>query len=125
MFRNFIAFSILAKFQLHSISSHSLLGFLEFLASNNLSHSAISHYISAIKTKLSMYGLDVSPFSDPRIRYFNKAIARAAPFKVSLKPIIDIPLLTDMAVVCDSMFMGFVYKAAILLSFSASSGSPT
>ena len=117
MFRNFIAFSILAKFKLQSIASHSLLGFLEFLASNSLSHSVISHYISAVKTKLSMYGLDISAFSDPRICYFNKAIATSAPLKVSIKPIIDIPLLTEMAAVCDSMFMGFVCKAAILLSF--------
>ena len=37
--------------------------------------------------------------------------------KVNMKSIIDIAMLTQIAKVCDSMFMGFVYKAAILLSF--------
>ena len=117
MFRTFLAFLIFAKFQLQSLSSLNLLCFLEFLASNNTSHSSISHYISAVKTKLTMYRFNVSAFADPRIRYFNKAVARASPFRVKLKAFIDIALLKKIVTVCDSMFMGFVYKTAILLSF--------
>ena len=54
---------------------------------------------------------------DPRFRYFSHSLARNSSLKVCLKTIIDIPLLTEMSQVCDSMYMGFVYKAAILLSF--------
>ena len=82
-----------------------------------ISHSSISHYISAVKTKLTMSGINVSAFTDSRIRYFNKAVALASPLRVNLKAIIDIALLKQIVTLCDSMFMGFVYKAAIILSF--------
>ena len=117
MFQNFLAFSIFAHFQLQALTPDNLLCFLEFLASNKICHVGISHYISAIKTKLSMYGIDVVSFADPRIRYFKRAIGRSSPLKFTIKAIIDITMLTQMVTMCDSMFMGFVYKAAILLSF--------
>ena len=64
-----------------------------------------------------MYEVSVVSFSDPRLRYFNRSLARIATFKVNLKAIIDISMLTWMVQVCDSMYMSFVYKATILLSF--------
>ena len=117
MFRNFVAFSVFAQFDLRTLTCEDLLCFLEFLVTNKVSHSGISNYISAVKTKLSMYGLQLACFTDPRIRYYNKAVARSAPLKVSMKAIIDITIFHKTVQVCDSMFMGFVYKAAILLSF--------
>ena len=108
---------IFAKFPLASLTPDHVLCFLEFLASNKISHSGVANYMSAIKTKLSMYGLSVTSFSDPRLRYFSRSLARNASFRVSLKTIIDIPMLTQIMQVCDSMYMGFVYKAAIVLSF--------
>ena len=56
-----------------------------------------------------MYVISVARFRDPRSRNAN--------IKFNLKAIIDIPMLTNIAKVTDSMYMGFVYKAAILLSF--------
>ena len=117
MFRIFLAFMIFANFPLTSLNPDHILCFLKFLASNKISHSGITNYISAIKTKMAMYGLPVTSFNDPRFRYFSRSLARNSSLKVCLKTIIDIPLLTEMTQVCDSMYMGFVYKAAILLSF--------
>ena len=73
--------------------------------------------MSAIKTKLSMHGVSVVSFSNPRLRYFNRSVARNANLKVNLKSIVDISILTQIVQVSDSMYMCFVYKAAILLSF--------
>ena len=117
MFRVFLAFSIFANFNLHSLSTSNILCFLEFLASNKVSPSGIANYISAVKTKLSMYGIPVSSLNDPRIRYFNKSLSRNSDLKIKLKAIIDISMLRSMVHIADSMYMGFVYKAAILLSF--------
>ena len=117
MFRTFMAFTIFANIQLSALTSENILYFLEFLVINKVSHAAISNYLSAIKTKLTMYGFQVTAFLDPRIRYFNKAVAKSSPMSVNIKSIIDIPMLTQIAKICDSMFMGFVYKASILLSF--------
>ena len=117
MFRVFLAFVIFAKFPLSALTADHVLCFLEFLASNNVSHSAIVNYLSAIKTKVTMFGLSSASFTDPRLRYFSRSLARNAALKVTLKSIIDIPILSQISQMCDSMYMGFVCKAAILLSF--------
>ena len=57
---------------LGSLAPDHILCFLEFLVSNKVSHSGIADYMSAVKTKLSMYGLSVASFSDPRLRYFSR-----------------------------------------------------
>ena len=108
---------IFARFSFPSFKAEHVLCFLEFLVSNKISHSSISNYVSAIKTKLSMFGLSVSAFNDPRLRYFSRSLARNSSLKIHLKAVIDIPLLTQITQVCNSMYLGYVYKAAILLSF--------
>ena len=117
MFRVFLAFSIFANFNILSLSPSNILCFLEYLASNKVTHAGISNYISAVKTKLCMYGVSVLGFSDPRIRFFTKSLSRNAGLHIRLKTIIDIPMLFSIIHITDSMYMGTVYKAAILLSF--------
>ena len=50
------------------------MSFLEFLAYNDFTSSAIANHMSAVRTKFAMLGLDTSPFHDPRIKYFTKSI---------------------------------------------------
>ena len=76
------------------------------------------NYVSDINTKLSMFGLNTSVFRDPRIKYFKKSMARHTPFNITLKAIIDIPMLYDIDQACGHLHMGFLCKAAISLSFS-------
>ena len=96
-----------------------ILAFLEFLVLvyRNVSHSSVINYLSAIKTKFSMFGLPLTHFMDPRLRYFNNLLSRNAPFRVALKAIIDKTMLQDIASQCDKIFMGQIFKAAYLLSF--------
>ena len=117
MFRVFLSFCIFAGADICQLSTSTVLSFLEFLALSKLSLSVILNYISAIKTKFSILALDVSPFSDPRIKYFHRSLLLHRPFKVAIKSIIDPSTLKSMVKECDHMFMGPVYKAAYLLSF--------
>ena len=64
-----------------------------------------------------MYGLDTSPFLDPRIKMYNKAVMRHRPLNPFVKPITDIDNLQLIALQCDRMHMGHICKAAILLAF--------
>ena len=115
MFRVFVAFCVFNTMDLSSTSTQTILAFLEFLVFNGVSNT--SNYLSAIKTKFSMFGLSVLPFLDPRIKYFNRLLANSAPFKVKLKAIIDPHTLQKSTKKCDSMYMAQVYKVAFLLSF--------
>ena len=113
----YFSFCVFVHINIFSISVLDLLAFLEFLAYNNFTSSAIANHMSAVKTKSAMWGLDISPFHDPRIKYFTKAITLTSTLKVSLKAVIDIPLLIKIVNQCDKTYMGQVFKAAYLLSF--------
>ena len=117
MFRVLISFCIFAGADMFHLSPSFILSFLEFLTLNKLSPSVILNYISAIKTKFTIFALDVSPFCDPRIKFFHKSLVLHRPFKVSIKSIIDPSTLKSIIKECDHMFLGPVYKAAYLLSF--------
>ena len=94
-----------------------LLCFLECLQFNGVRCSQMSNYLSAIKTKLTIFGLDVAGFADVRLKYYQKAIHMHTPLRVNLKKVIDIPLLRLIVHQCDFTFMGQIYKALYLLSF--------
>ena len=64
-----------------------------------------------------MYGISTLPFYDQRIAYFQKSLVLHKPFAANIKKIIDIPLLTNIVAVCDTMWMGQVYKALYLTAF--------
>ena len=115
MFRVFLAFCIFFSIDYRHLKFKHCVAFLKFLVFNKVSEACISNHISAVMTKLQLYGLPVT--KDSRIKYFSKALALQAPLKISLKAIIDIPTLAAIALRCYSMYMGQVYKAAFLLSF--------
>ena len=95
-----------------------IIAYLQFLESNNTSGSAMANHLSAIKAKLSMLGISIQAFLDPRIKYFQKAMVLHRPFKVQLKKkIIDIDTLHLIVRTCDSTYMGQVFKAVYTLAF--------
>ena len=117
MFRTFLSFCVFVSINIFSISVLNLMSFLEFLAYNDFTSSAIANHMSAVRTKFAMLGLNTSPFHDPRIKYFTESITLTSSLKVSLKSVIDIPLLSRIISQCDNTYMGQVFKAAYLLSF--------
>ena len=116
MFRVFMAFLVFANIQLLTLTSDHVLGFLEFLVYNHISHQGIKNYLSAIQAQLSLLNISTAPFCNPRIRYFSRSLALTAPV-ITVKAVIDIPILKQIAVQCEYIYMGNVFKAAILLSF--------
>ena len=71
----------------------------------------MSNYLSAIKTKLLIFGLDVAGFADIRLKYYQKAVQMNALLRVNLKKVIDISLLKLIIQQCDHTYMGQVFKA--------------
>ena len=119
MFRVFLAFCVFYHIQVNQVTADSILAYLQFLADNNVSSSALTNHLSALKTQFALYALNVVPFQDARLTYFTKARARLAPMKLSFKSIIDTPTLHSIIQQCDRIHMGYIFKAAILLSYFA------
>ena len=85
MFRTFLAFVVFMSWDIQQVTAIQLLCFLECLQFNGVRCSQMSNYLSAIKTKLLIFGLDVTGFADVRLKYCQKAIQRQAPMRVNLK----------------------------------------
>ena len=88
-FRIFLSFCSFAAVDIKRISPVEILTFLEFLTFNNVSFSGLANYLSAVKTSLSLHGLDVSSFTNPQIKLYNKAIMRHRP----LNPLLSLSLI--------------------------------
>ena len=94
-----------------------LLCFLECLYYNGVKHPHMANYLSAIKSKFIIFGLDVACFSDHRLKYYQKAVQLHAPLQVKLNKIIDVKLLKEIVAQCDLTYMGQIFKGLYLLSF--------
>ena len=77
----------------------------------------MANYLSAVKTKFLIMGLDVACFNDCRLKYYQKAVQLQSPLNVKLNKIIDISLLKSIVKCCDLTYMGQIFKAVYLTSF--------
>ena len=94
-----------------------LLVFLEFLVASDFSFNQISNYLSGIKAMAVIHGLSDFPFSHVQVKYFVRSLQITNPITVTLKKIIDIPLLRRIVHQCDQTYMGQVFKAIYLTAF--------
>ena len=117
MFKTFLAFVAFMDWDLFQVNVFSLLCFLECLQFNGVKHTQMANYLSAIRSQFFIFGLDVTCFTDSRLKLYQRAIQLHAPLTVKLNKIIDIPLLVKIYEECDYMYMGQIYKALYLLSF--------
>ena len=117
LFRIFLAFVTFMSWELNQVNVFNLLCFLECLHFNGVKVSQMANYLSAIKSTFTIYGLDVSCFTDQRLKLYQRAVQIHAPFAVKLNKIIDIALLKRIVHQCDLTYMGQIFKAIYLLSF--------
>ena len=66
MFTTFLAFMIFYHIEIYQVNVTILLAFLECLVVNNVKHSQLLNYMSAIKTMSSAYGMSIPDMDDPR-----------------------------------------------------------
>ena len=116
LFRVFLAFVTFMSWELNQVNVFNLLCFLECLHFNGVKVSQMANYLSAIKSTFTIYGLDVSCFTDQRLKLYQRAVQIHAPLSVKLNKIIDIALLKQIVHQCDLTYMGQIFKAIYLLS---------
>ena len=90
-FKIFVSFCVFSQVPLQDLSPVFILAFLEFLVFNNFTYSAVVNAISAIKSKLSSFGISTASFNDRRVIMF-----------------------LQITQVCDTMSQGYVFKAVYL-----------
>ena len=117
MFKVFLGYLCFLRCSTAKVSASVLLSFLEFLTQNYVTVSAVRNYISAIKTEFSLFGLDIKMFEDPRIAYYQRALIINRPFVAKVTPVIDVKMLENITLLCDTTYMGQIFKAVYLTAF--------
>ena len=98
----------------HQLTSGVLMAFMEFLIGNEA--SSVVNHISAVKAMLGLHGLPLAIFESPKIKLFIKSVQMNRPITVSIPAIIDISMLHKIIQVCNTMYMGQVFKALYLMA---------
>ena len=117
MFRVFLAFLAFAKVEKHQVNVNVLLAFLECLVVNNIKHSQLLNYLSAIKTLCVICEWKIPDLKHEKIHFYLKSIQKTSPFSVKMHSIIDTSLLSDIVSTCRLTFLGDVFKAVYLTAF--------
>ena len=117
MFRVFVGFCIAINVDCCKVSLHVLMAFLEFLKLKEFSFTAISNYVSAAKAMLNFYGISTVVFDHARIKLYLRSLQINRPLIITQNPVISIQMLHAICEVCDTMFMGQIYKGVYLLCF--------
>ena len=116
-FRLYMSFLTFLSINPSQVNVDVLLSYLEFLHINGKSVSQIQNSLSALKSRSLFYSLPTTIFSDHKIMLYIKALQKTAPLNIQLKTIIDIPGLKQLALTCDSTYMGQIFKAMYLLLY--------
>ena len=115
-FKLYLAFVI--KYRIDNIdNTASILAFLEFLVKNDVSHSQVNNYISAIKHYFKLFNLSVTQCDHPHITLFTRSLRLNASYTPTTKNVIDIPTLIQISEQCEITSHPLIFRAAFLLAY--------
>ena len=117
MFRLYLAFMIFSKSSPNQVNLEAILAFLEFLVTDHVKVSQIRNYISAIKHYSIRFDLPFTLWNHEKVNLFVKSLQKTAIFKVRLPKVIDVKLLENIILKCESTFLGTIFKAVYLTAF--------
>ena len=117
LFRTFVAFCVVLQLSLNDIKIDQVLAYLEYLTKNGVSFHMLANHVSAAKAQFAIRGLDHKVWSHDTVKYFLKSIRINRPMKIVKKNVMDVDTLNSLIALCDSIYMGKIFKAVFLLAF--------
>ena len=117
LFRTFMSFCVVADLCVLEYTVQNALAFLEYMVKNGVSYGMLANYVSAVKSRFCILGLNYKIWAHQNVKYFLKSVRINRPMKVVQRNIIDISTLRLLVQHCDSIYMGTVYKAIFLTAF--------
>ena len=117
MWRDFIAYQVVAGLPPCQVNTRILLSFMEYLHQNSISSNHIANYISALRAFHVVYSLDTSPFKDEKISLFLKSVKIQASFSPSTRSYIDLSILQDILIQCEKFPHPDIFRPLYLLCF--------
>ena len=102
---------------MYDVDVSIILAYLEYLVENNVSLHMVSNKLSAIRASLIMYDLNYLSLDHPRVRYFVKALKINRPLAVVKRNVMSLHTLKRLALLCDEIQFGFVFKPVFLIAF--------
>ena len=116
-FRTFIAFCNCMQISIFDVQVQHMLCFMEFLSENKVSVNMIANYLSAVKAKFIVYGLNCAVLQDQKINLYLESLNIHMLFNPIKCNIMSIQVLQHLAILCQKNFMGLVYKSVHLAAY--------
>ena len=79
----------------------------------------MSSYVSVLNHYFKLFDIDTSGVVHRKVHLFIKSVSVNSVYAPKFKAVFTIPILHQLALACDSITFGQVYKAAFLLAFVA------
>ena len=113
MWTDCLLFQVAARLSPCQMKIHVLLSFIE----NKHCKSNITNYLSVIRAFHIIHGLNTNPFKDERIQLFLKSLQIAAPLITVNRPTLDVEILQNIVIQCQSLSYPIVFKTLYLAYF--------
>ena len=117
MFRTFMCFCVYLNLNVKNLDVDGILAFMECLHVNQVSVNMISNYLSDIRAKFVVLGLNPSALDHKKVKYYIRALKLNRPMSVTTHNIITLDMLLKIVHQCDLLYMGAVFKAVFLVAF--------
>ena len=113
----YLAFATWMQLTLSSVES--VICFLEFMAQQGSRAHTLMAYVSVMKHFFQLYDLDISVLDHRKIKLLIKSVSMNSVYTPKFKANFTPSLLIKIALACDSMLYGTVYKCVFLLAYFA------
>ena len=112
-----MAFCVVCKLDVTSLSHIVVLSYLEFLVKNHVSVNMVCNHVSAIKAMAVLFNINHKALDHPRIRYFIKALKINRPLATPVRNIMTFKTLSKLVSHCYHLENAVVFKAIFLSAF--------
>lgn len=103
--------------KLAQLKEHHILGFLETLASSELSYPTIVNYLSGLKAAFHKYQLQLALLETKNVNWMLLSMSKNLPYCPRHKGVFSIDQLVAIVRCCDSLPHPLLYRAIFLLAF--------
>ena len=117
MFKDFLAFLVVAGLSWSQVTTLVFLAFMEYLHTSGMSASNVANYLTAIRSMMIIHALDTTPLRDQRVPLFIKALKINRPLQPHLPVCMDQEALLRIISVAETLPLSFVYVPLYLLAF--------
>ena len=115
-FSTYLAFVLFMDLPIE-FTVHSIITFLEYLCTNQISYKVMLNYMSSLRSVAKTYHWDTAPLESPLVGAYLRSIKINFTYSPTVRGVFDINIMHSVSVACDFLSDPPLFRAAFLLAF--------